>query len=296
VLPEPGSVQYCINEYKRSVEWRNSLKPITQRNYALYLRVWEHASLAHLKVAEITRRQIRTVRSSIAETRGISAANVFVRVTASWFRWLLDNDWVEYSPVASIKPVEGGQELPTWTEEQFIHAERTFPELLRRAIVLARYTGQRRGDLINMRWSDDKGDVLTVTQAKGRKGRAPVRLSIPIHPVLRAELDAWKADTLASFSRHILTHSRSRPWYPTNLSNSIKAAVADAKLPRRLNIHGLRKLAATSLAELGCSSHEIASITGHRTLAMIEKYTRAVSQADLARRAMDKWEQGSRKR
>ena len=36
-----------------------------------------------------------------------------------------------------------------------------------------------------------------------------------------------------------------------------------AGLPR-LGIHGLRKLAATRLADAGCSTHEIAAITGHR--------------------------------
>ena len=34
------------------------------------------------------------------------------------------------------------------------------------------------------------------------------------------------------------------------------------------------------LAEAGCSTHQIASITGHRSLKQIERYTEAANQTD----------------
>jgi integrase len=48
----------------------------------------------------------------------------------------------------------------------------------------------------------------------------------------------------------------------------------------------LRKAACRRLAEAGCSANEIAAISGHRTLKEVERYTRAVDQAMLARNAM----------
>ena len=59
-----------------------------------------------------------------------------------------------------------------------------------------------------------------------------------------------------------------------------------ADLPRRCVTHGLRKAAARRLAEAGCSAHEIAAITGHRTLKEIERYTRGAEQARLAAAAI----------
>jgi integrase len=38
-------------------------------------------------------------------------------------------------------------------------------------------------------------------------------------------------------------------------------------------MHGLRKAAARPLAEAGCTTHEIAAITGHKTLSEVERYT-----------------------
>jgi integrase len=54
-------------------------------------------------------------------------------------------------------------------------------------------------------------------------------------------------------------------------------------------IHGLRKNATAALAEAGCEPHEIMSITGHRTLAMVQHYAKGANQKRRARRAIDKW-------
>jgi len=49
------------------------------------------------------------------------------------------------------------------------------------------------------------------------------------------------------------------------------------------------------LAEVGCSTHEIASITGHAALAEIERYTKAVNQKQLATAAILKLEQNAKR-
>jgi len=50
--------------------------------------------------------------------------------------------------------------------------------------------------------------------------------------------------------------------------------------------HGLRKLAATRLANAGCSTDHIKAITGHKSMSEVARYTRAADQARLARQAM----------
>jgi len=68
----------------------------------------------------------------------------------------------------------------------------------------------------------------------------------------------------------------------------VSTAIREAGLPDRCKPHGLRKTAARRLAEAGCSASEIAAITGHKTLAEVERYTRATDQVRLARQAMRK--------
>jgi integrase len=66
----------------------------------------------------------------------------------------------------------------------------------------------------------------------------------------------------------------------------ISTAICEAGLPERCNAHGLRKAAARRPAEAACSASEIAAITGHKTLAEVERYTR--DQERLARQAIQR--------
>lgn len=281
----PGSLDALLAAYRRSPEWA-AHEPSTRTNYTIYLRVLER--VGHLRVKDIKRRMILELRDAIAAKRGRGAANVFARVTAAVLSWGVDRDWLEYNPAAAIRTIRGGR-LPPWTRAETEIALARLPEPLRRVVVLALYTGQRRGDLCAMTWSAYDGRTIRVAQEKGRRRLAePPPLVIPCHRALRAELDRWKAE--GRRSTHILTTARGRPWKPTHLSHEMDKALAAIGLPGRLNVHGLRKLAAANLAEAGCSTKEIAAITGHRTLAMVALYTESAEQERLAQAAITRLE------
>jgi integrase len=51
-------------------------------------------------------------------------------------------------------------------------------------------------------------------------------------------------------------------------------------------LHGLRKACCRRFAEAGCSVHEIKAISGHKSIGEVERYTRAVDQKAMAKRAI----------
>jgi integrase len=57
-------------------------------------------------------------------------------------------------------------------------------------------------------------------------------------------------------------------------------------LPAVCSAHGLRKAACRRLAEAGCSAPQIAAISGHKTLAEVQRYVEAANKAKLAQAAM----------
>ena len=57
------------------------------------------------------------------------------------------------------------------------------------------------------------------------------------------------------------------------------------------SLHGLRKNAAVSLAEAGCSDAEIQAVTGHKSVKMVQGYRRAASQKSLSKQAQTRREQ-----
>jgi integrase/recombinase XerD len=83
-----------------------------------------------------------------------------------------------------------------------------------------------------------------------------------------------------------------KPWTAAAFGNWFRDQCDGAGLPH-CSFHGLRKAAASRLAELGCTPHEIAAITGHASLKEIERYTRTVDRKRLARSAMEKAKAGT---
>lgn len=277
-----------ISAYRSSPEWAG-LKQISRKNYQVYIGVWEASRiLLACPVADIRRRQVLALRDAVAAQRGPAAANVFMRTTSVLLKWAVEREWIELNPIAGTKRLPGGH-LRAWTDAEYHRAVKALPEHLRRAVVLARLTGQRRGDLMAMRWSAYDGAHVLVQQQKGRNGASRPPLRIPASTVLRRELDAWRGD--APPTAPILTTVSGGAWRRTYLSTELGEALTKIGPDLAgLNVHGLRKLAAASLAEAGCSTHEIAAITGHRTLAMVELYTASARQrqlADAAGRRMD---------
>jgi integrase len=71
------------------------------------------------------------------------------------------------------------------------------------------------------------------------------------------------------------------------LSSAMGRALASIGLPG-LNVHGLRKLRATELANAGATTHEIGAFTGHLTIGMVAHYTRSADQERLANAAANR--------
>jgi integrase len=145
------------------------------------------------------------------------------------------------------------------------------------AMRLLLYTGQCRGDVIKMGRQHVRNGVIEVLQAK-----TGARLAIPVHRQLQEALA-----TLPTFDMTFLMTDFGRPFASgAAFYQWFIWCCRQAGLAAGLSPHGLRKASARRLAEAGCTPHEIASITGHKTLAEVERYTRAVNQAELAKVAM----------
>jgi integrase len=122
---------------------------------------------------------------------------------------------------------------------------------------------------------------------------AQAHLEIPIHPKLAEIIAATASQSLNGKVKGFtfLMTSFRKPYTAPGFGNWFRELCDGAECPD-LSAHGLRKAAARRLAEIGCSTHEIASITGHVSLAEVERYTKAANRKRLARSAMNKLIEG----
>ena len=128
-------------------------------------------------------------------------------------------------------------------------------------------TGQRIGDVLEMRWSHIQDGGFVVRQNKTGK-----ELWVPILPDLQAALNAASRHSL-----FLLTNEQgANRW-------SYRGAAQAVRLIRErigaidYDIHSWRYNAACELVEAGCSDDLVASVTG-QSPAMVQHYTKKVRQ------------------
>lgn len=265
-----------LEEYKSSPEF-TILAPATKLNH---LRAFDKMkSFDGVLIGDIKRRQVLRLRDAYADKPGI--ANQIVDAVSRVMSFAVDREYREDNPIVRVKRFKS-VEYAAWPPEAVDYAVAKFPERLRRAVLLALYTGQREGDVVAMTWADYDGSGVAVVQQKTGE-----KLWIPAHRDLRAEMDRWRLDTKADT---ILTDARGRPWRKDSFATVFYQERRQHAALDGLVFHGLRKTAAARLAEAGCSALEIGAITGHRTLGMLELYTRGADQRVRASAAILKLE------
>jgi integrase len=272
----PGCVGALICDYLQSPSFAN-LKPTSQRVYRIVLDRFGVLH-GHRMVHDMPRAKVATYIQGIgAEKPGM--ANLTRAVLRKLLAHAVRGGYRSDNPITEIDRYKGGTRH-TWTEAELAAFEGKWPLGSRERLVysLLLYTGQRGGDVVRMRRADVSGGTIAVVQEK--TGAA---LSIPIHPELTAAMKAGPSKGL-----NLIGDANGRPINRAALTFLMKQAAAEAGLPPQCLPHGLRKAQMRRLAEVGASAKQIASISGHKTLREIERYTDAADQKRLSRGAIAK--------
>ena len=185
---------------------------------------------------------------------------------------------IEVDPTAGVKPPPQRTDgIHTWSEDEIEQYRRHHPlgSSARLALELLLGTAQRRSDIVRMGRQHLKNGAIRVVQQKtGWKG------DIPIPHELAPVLEALPANNLT-----FLVTEAGAPFTAAGFGGKFHDWCIAAGLPPECSAHGLRKAACRRLAEAGCTVHEIAAISGHVSLAEVQRYTKAADQARLARQA-----------
>jgi len=270
---KPGSVSAAIAEFYGSQSFRNLTggSPVLRR--AILERFREkhgHMPLASLPQAFIV---------ALLDTMTPHAALNWLKAFRHFFRWCVTRKLVRNDPTLGIRlKVPKSDGFRTWTEQEIAQFEARWPigSKPRLALALGLFTAQRRGDVVRIGRQHIRDGVLTVRQAK-----TGASLAVPIHPDLAAIIAATPVGHLT-----LLVTQTGKSYGANDFSEQFRSWCDDADLPQHCVFHGLRKAACTRLADAGCTAHEIAAISGHKTLSEVQRYTNAADQARLAKAAM----------
>jgi integrase len=271
--PRPGSLrEFCIAYYGSADFRRLSRRTQHVRRLILDKLCAQHGN----KPAEsLEPKHVRSLRDARPDKP--EAGNAIVKALRAVFHVAMESGRADANPAKQVSyRASGSPGFHTWTDAEVRQFEAHHPigTMARLALALLLYTGQRRSDVVRFGPAQVHDGLLVFRQLK-----TGAELVLPIVPALQQAIDA----TACGADTFLVTEFR-RPFTADGFGNRFRAWCDDAGL-RHCSAHGLRKAAATRLAEAGASSHEIAAVTGHRTLKEVARYTAAADQRRLAQRA-----------
>lgn len=266
------TVAEAADEFESSAEFAR-LSAGTRKYYSIGLkRIKEQ--LGEFPLDKVERRHVREIVNN--RLSGNGARNAFLAVIGVLYTFCRRRDLTDGEPTKDIKAFPVGQHEP-WPEELLEAGLRAEHDRTRLAINLLYYTGQRIGDVVQMRWSDIRNGAIVITQQKTGK-----RMQIPLARELEAELERTPKRGI-----NIITTYEGLPMTPQVIRRELKSF--GSSMGMKVVPHGLRKNAVNALLEEGCTIPEVAAITG-QTFKVIEHYARGVNQRKLGEAAILKLE------
>jgi len=263
--------------FYRSPEWRG-VGESTKKTYRGVIEAFraEHGGkrVSHLKACHV-----RSILDKKADTP--AAANNLRKRLSQLMDHAVRLDWITANPVKATKSYKvGGNGFHAWDEGEIarffeVHGPGT---LAHRAVTLMLYTGAARVDAVKLGpWNlreTPNGLRIEYRRQKTMKTNG-MAVSIPVHPDLAAVLADLPSD------RPFLATAYGKARSAEGLGNSVREW-CDAAGLTACTSHGLRKACARRLAEAGANVKQIAAVTGHKTLAEVQRYTETADRQLLA--------------
>ena len=257
--PERESVAWLINEYRKDHTFLR-LAPRTRSDYE---KQFDRIKLAFkekrpgdLSARAVTRAHAKQVYHGL--THSLRQAQYFTQVARIVFGFGKDIGVLEENPFTNLKVRTPKPRDQIWTPEEIeaftIKAIEMNRASIARAVCLGANTGQREQDILAMSWNQYDGKYIQLKQKK-----TGVELTVPCLSWLREALNkATRKSTLM-----VINDNTGAP-YSGDYFRQLVRSIADASSIRKdLTFMDLRRTAVVRLAEAGCTTPEIASITGH---------------------------------
>ena len=274
---KPGSKNTLAELIDRYIERVLPLKPKNARNVRQHLLWWKqelgYCLLSDIKPSLIAQKRDELlsgltckgkIRSSTTVVRYLASLSHAFAIAVKDWEWILEN------PVMKIsKPkIYNGRTrfLNEVEKEKLIQACRESKSNgLYPIVILALSTGMRKGEIMNLKWSDidlAKGTILLQTTKNGERRYIPL-LGIALD-LLRAKYINQATDALIFPA----LHSQSNP---LDIRSAWNTALRNAGI-ENFRFHDLRHTAASYLAMNQASLLEIGTLLGHKTVQMTKRY------------------------
>jgi integrase len=197
--------------------------------------------------------------------RYLTALSAVLRVTVREYGWLSRNP---VSHVTRLEDSKGRERFLTEEEREDLLGvcEASPLSALAPLVNLALATGARKSELLGLQWAEVDLKRRTARFLDPKNGDSR---TVPLAGTAVETLKSWKKDRIPKGTVF--------PYPASTIDKAWQDARTNAKLGD-FRFHDLRHSAASYLAMSGASLMDIAAILGHKTLAMVKRYSHLSEQ------------------
>lgn len=238
----------------------------TQAHYLRHLQVVRDA-WGNLPAEQLRPSHVQALMDRIGTDKPGRANNVLDTLRAMC-RWAMGpRELLARDPTHGVVKFKAGEGHKPWTPGQLAYADTNLTGMLRRAYVLARYTGQRISDIVRLGWTDVDEGGFSLPQKK-----TGVRPWCPIFPELEAEMATWEKRP-GPFLLQDSGKGQGKPFTTNQLWKVFDQWRADHPALEDGVWHGLRANAAIHLRQNGVTALQISDMIG-MSVETVEHYCR----------------------
>jgi len=235
--------------------------------------IWWKERLGHFTLADVTPAMIAEARDALLKTHSpTTVLHYLAALNRCYSLAVKEWEWLDLNPLAKV-------EKPQWPRGRvrflsdaergaLLNACKASPNpCLYDIVVLALCSGMRYGEIMNLTWADVDLDraVITLQDTKNGERRAVPLVGFALERIK----ERGRIRRLDNF--HVFPAPR-KTGEPINIKTSWTNAIRAAGI-ENFHFHDLRHSAASYLAMNGATVAELAEILGHKTLAMVKRYS-----------------------
>jgi integrase len=220
-------------------------------------------------ISEITSSKVNQFKMARSEKVSKASTNRDLAVLKNMFNLAIRWEWLESNPVSRIPLFEEGQgRVRFLSDQEFDNLLNACPEWLQPIVLVARHTGLRRENILNLKWEqvDFFRRVILIDQNQMKNGE---RIGIPLNDTVLQKLQ----DHISSSGNHspyCFHHGNGKRYFEIKRQWKkvlYKVGISDFRF------HDLRHTFASSLVQRGVDLYVVQRLLGHKTQAMTQRYS-----------------------
>ena len=269
----PGSFSRLSKAYQASEDFRDNLKPRTQKDYSYYLGKIE-AEFGHLPAAALSAIVIKTYYRRVRREGGIAWGYHIMGTPRACLSWGVSESWISKNYALDVVVKPPPKRKVVWKAEQAQAYITKATELgwhsITAMVQVFDSIGQSPVDVRTMKRKAYDGQRIDITRAKtGEEGA-----SIPLFPKARLALNTYLATKTAMhpdaplFTNDLIGGE----WHESTLQKTHRKIRAAAGLPDNLQLQDFRTTVQTEGAAAGGTVDELRRLARHSTRSGAEHY------------------------